>query len=555
MLYKRVLFSALVISLPAFFARGSIAAANDVGKWRRHVVTLDNTSYSSNPFELALDVTFTHTSSGTQLTLPGYYDGSNQWKIGFMPTKLGMWTYTTSSSDPDLNSQSGAINCVPSGHRGLLAGDSRHTNKWKYADGGYVVPIGVFVSAMLDEATEQEWATMADFIQDNNLQLLNFRISEHDLAFSNVSSLHMHLPRWQRLEERVEVLTERGIGIDIMLYTDDEGVPSYAAYSRTEQLLIRYTVARLASFPVVMFNTGIDIVEYRDQRWVDWYGQQVYALDPYGHPVSSRYTGGSGRLRMSGQSYNSVGDRNSSIAKLLSAYDPTDNIPASNNDNWREDLTGNINGHTRHDIRRAAWKATVSGGMAFHVRHKMGNTYGGLLVSSDRYFNVGSIASQLDSEPWLKLVNPFVQDRLGDTFAVMEPAPSLVNGAGGKYALADAARTKILYLLMGQNDRWDSGDGGNITVKLEGLSGSYDATWFDPRTGGESPAGSLAGGGVHTVSPPSTDDWVLYLTAKAAPVVEEVAPDADKGDYAGIDYRRLRYRAQASRAAGLLYRR
>ena len=491
----------------------------NIGKWRRHVVTLNNSTYSGNPFELAVEARFTHTTTSAQLTLPGYYDGSNQWKIGFMPTKLGEWTYTTSSGDSDLDNYTGTINCVPSGHPGPLAEDPSHRNKWKYADGGYVVPIGVFVSAMLDSATTLEWATMADFIQDNNLQLLNFRISEHDLAFSSVGSLQMHLPRWQRLEERVEALTERGIGIDIMLYTDDEGVPSFGPYSTAEQLLIRYTVARLASFPVVMFNSGIDIAEYRDQSWVNWYGQQVEGLDPYGHPVSSRYTGGSGRLKMSGQTYNSVGDRNSTIANLLRAYDLTDHIPASNNDNWSEDLTGNINGHTRQDIRRAGWKAVVSGGIVFHVRHNTRNCFGGLIQSCDRYFDADSLASQLDSEAWLKLVNPFVQDKLGDTFAMMDPASSLVTGAGGKYALADATRTKVVYMLMGQNDTWDSGDGGNITVRLGGVSGHYDATWFDPRTGNEASAGTLAGGSDHTLSPPSTDDWILVVVRPETPLI------------------------------------
>ena len=109
----------------------------NIGKWRRHVVTLNNSTYSGNPFELAVEARFTHTTTSAQLTLPGYYDGSNQWKIGFMPTKLGEWTYTTSSGDSDLNSYTGTINCVPSGHPGPLAEDPSHRNKWKYADGGY----------------------------------------------------------------------------------------------------------------------------------------------------------------------------------------------------------------------------------------------------------------------------------------------------------------------------------------------------------------------------------------------------------------------------------
>ena len=61
----------------------------------------------------------------------------------------------------------------------------------------------------------------------------------------------------------------------------------------------------------------------------------------------------------------------------------------------------------------------------------------------------------------------------------MVPIPSLVSNG---YALADPGTTKILYFLLGSDDKWDTGDGGNITVRLSSLSGSYTARWFDPRT-------------------------------------------------------------------------
>ena len=64
-------------------------------------------------------------------------------------------------------------------------------------------------------------AAMADFLAANHFSLINFRLSENDKAFASVGDNTMHLERWQRLEQRMEILTERGLGIDIMLYTDD----------------------------------------------------------------------------------------------------------------------------------------------------------------------------------------------------------------------------------------------------------------------------------------------------------------------------------------------
>lgn len=482
----------------------------EVEKWQRMVLSFPNTSFSGNPFELEVDGTFTHTATGTQITLPGYYDGNHIWNVAFMPTMVGAWTYMTHSSDAELNGQTGAVDVSESDHPGMLVADPSHPNKWKYTDGDFVVPIGVFASAMLDPSSEADFSAMADFLVANHLQMINFRLSENDKAFSNVDALQMNLTLWDRLEQRMEILSQRGLGVDIMLYTDDSGRPSYGPMADAERLLIRYMVARLASYPSVNFNSGIDIAEYRDQAWVNWYGQQLGALDPYGHPVSSRR---SGNLIMQDQTYSSTGQRNSTMGTLLSQV--VDGIPEMNNDNFSENATG-INGHTPEDIRRTAWKAVLAGGIGFHVRHNVLNCVGGI-TECDRYFDVASLPTQLDSEHWLSLVNPFVQRKLGGVFGDMEPAPSIVDSSGGKWALADPARTKMLFWLVGTGDTWDSGDGGPITLLLNDVSGTFNATWIDPRTGEESFAGVLAGGQNHALTPSNSDDWVLLLETVPEP--------------------------------------
>jgi len=479
-----------------------------VGKWHRKVFSFKTRSISGNPFEIEISATFTHTDSGTELILPGYYDGNNIWKVGFMPTKVGIWTYKTSSPNKSLSNHTGRMKVAASGHKGLLAKDSTYPDKWRYADGPYVVPIGVFVNAMLEDAALPTFTAMADFLKNNNLHLLNFRLSENDRAFENVDNNTMHLARWQRLERRMEILTERGLGVDVMLYTDDSGKPSFGPRSAQEKLLIRYTVARLCGFPSVMFNSGIDLVEYRDQEWVNWYGAQVSALDPYDHPISSRYNPYPGKMQ--GQTYNSVGNRNSKISDLLNAYVLGDGIPTANNDNWSEDLKNNINGHTPDDIRRAAWKATIAGGIAFHVRHNTNFCPTGI-TECDRYFHIASLHTELDSEQWLARVNPFIHQHLGSVFASMIPSPNLVDEELGKFALADPAYNRILYFLLGQGDSWDGGDGGPIVMKLDGVGGSFEATWFDPRTGELKAAGTHLGSGNIALVPPNAQDWLLVL--------------------------------------------
>lgn len=493
---------------------GSPPPAGSVVQWRRLALAFANTTYTGNPFELGLDATFRHTATGTTLTLPGYYAGGDTWKVGFMPTLTGEWTYTTSSPDPDLAGRTGTVTAIASGLPGLLKADPTAARKWRFADGTSVVPIALRTEFFSEPASLSQFTAAADFLMANNIQMMETRLWEeygqfggrHDFIFSGDWQNHQFdLTIWDRMEARMEGLTERGLGAHIMFYSDGGGSTRWGGQTATEALVIRYTVARLAGYPVVLFNTGIDIDEYRSQADVDWLGQQFRSLDPYGHPISSRRGGGSGTILMSGQLFDSRGNNQARIGEMTNIFNAS-SVPVSVDDAWGEDRPSHPDKNFRPaDIRRAFWKAVIVGGVGGLIRSDGGG------CGFNGAFHFGCMAQDLESEQWLRLVNPFVQQRLGDTFRTMVPAPSLVDGSGGKSALADPARAKILYFLIGQNDQWDSGDGASITVRLGGLGGTYRATWFDPRTGNETSAGDLPGGGDRQLTPPTGDDWVLLL--------------------------------------------
>jgi hypothetical protein len=250
---------------------------------------------------------------------------------------------------------------------------------------------------------------------------------------------------------------------------------------------------------------------------------------------------------MDGETYTSDGERNSNLSIMLDAYNRKP-IPAMNSDNFSEDLTDGINAHTRDDIRRAAWKGVVVGGVGFHVRDKEMFCPSGI-TECDHYFRVTEVTQSLNAAPWIRFVNPFVQGRLGSTFGTMTYQASLVSNG---HALADPHRTKIMYLLMGRHDTWDNhvtktnqivrfvisalcpvflaekckndfvqalkDDGSAVTVKLGGLSGSYAAVWFNPRTGQETNAGTLVAGQDRAMTPPSdpNNDWILLLQKRGS---------------------------------------
>src|SRR5512143_3023068 len=80
--------------------------------WHKVVVTLDGPGASAtgtpNPFlDLRMDVSFTHTASGTSYRVPGYFDADgnaantsatsgNKWRAVFTPDRVGQWRYRVS---------------------------------------------------------------------------------------------------------------------------------------------------------------------------------------------------------------------------------------------------------------------------------------------------------------------------------------------------------------------------------------------------------------------------------------------------------------------------
>ena len=68
-----------------------------------------------NPFMIDVDVTFSGPESQTY-TIPGFYDGDGSggmdgdiWKARFVPDSAGTWTYSSSSSEPSLDGESGSF--------------------------------------------------------------------------------------------------------------------------------------------------------------------------------------------------------------------------------------------------------------------------------------------------------------------------------------------------------------------------------------------------------------------------------------------------------------
>ena len=79
------------------FAEGT----GTVAVWDRTDIVLTSSKTYDNPYlDVNVEAIFTHTD-GTEIKLSGFWNGDNEWRVRFAPTKAGTWNYVITSNKTD----------------------------------------------------------------------------------------------------------------------------------------------------------------------------------------------------------------------------------------------------------------------------------------------------------------------------------------------------------------------------------------------------------------------------------------------------------------------
>ena len=98
-----------------------------------------NVDYSGNPYDVVAKVTYNHNSSSARHEIEMFYDGNDTWKFRFSGSQRGGWTFTTSSSNSDLNGHTGTITVTQNNDpkiKGYLTQTGPNSSvKWAWSEG------------------------------------------------------------------------------------------------------------------------------------------------------------------------------------------------------------------------------------------------------------------------------------------------------------------------------------------------------------------------------------------------------------------------------------
>ena len=481
----------------------------DVLEW-----DVENPSYTGNPFDIIADVVFSHTSSDAEHRTQMFYAGDDVWKFRFTGTRTGLWTYASSSDDPDLDGLSGTVyieqNPDPNAHGFLTTAGNRfavpinedgtlkarhynvyynHADNWQNFDWDPVFSLDPEIARgqidrVVDEAIEHgadaifltpkmSWlrfgaASHSELSDEENPDLTTFDLLDTIIARVHERGLSVHIWKWGDEQRRQTPLGLGGINGEI------------------DRRLQRYIAARLGPMPGWTLAYGFDMQEWVEPSEVrEWHRYMhehlgwprlLMAREEIGSPPKDFYTPDEMDVFSNDERF--IRDQN----YYDQAVDDLNQRPRRPVLYERRFLYTRDNVWTMDNTRRAWWQFTLAGGAS--------GIWGVLWASPE------------DAKPY---PNPeqfqtharFWEDRF---LLDLERAPGISDG----YAMRDSNRDH--YVIYEE-------DTASVRMDLSNIKGVQPAVAVDTKSSYEEISLGMLDAQEHVWDAPYASDWVIAVGA------------------------------------------
>ncbi|WP_269003968.1 DUF5060 domain-containing protein [Aquirufa ecclesiirivi] len=285
-------------------------AQEQLERWNRVELTYQ-TAFKGNGFQdVEFKAIFVH--QDTTLTVSGFYDGDNRFKLRFMPTQLGSWKYKTISNVPGLDKKTGTFECVtPSAqNHGPVKTKGLH---FSYSDDKNYYPLGTTAYAWNHMGAELQQLTLNslqksgfnkirmcvfpknyDLVKEEpNLYPFVLQETKRDAQGNEVKVwdyTQFNPAFFQQLEKQIDALQNMGIEADLILFHPyDKGRWGFDAMPKEVNIrYIQYLLARISSFRNVWWSMANEWDYVKSKTIADWdeLTKTVVKADPYRHLCS-----------------------------------------------------------------------------------------------------------------------------------------------------------------------------------------------------------------------------------------------------------------------------
>jgi len=464
--------------------------------------SLDNPTYSGNPFDLVAGATFVHQISGETRTTEMFYDGGDTWKFRFTGTQAGTWTVTTSSSDADLDGHSGTVTITPNSDPQVSGFITTVGNKFARQTGengeleAYIYnvyqdneryPADFVDLSYIQSYPPEQWArdylALARAHGSNTLfmamahqwfELGTLSVDHHDKVNPDQATFEI-------IERVITAAHQEGGHVQLWLWGDNAssrrwtpiGLPG-GINGEVDQRLQRYIAARLGPLPGWTMGYGFDLEEWVSEGEVQEWTTYLNAHLGWKHLLWARNRS---NATLDVVSYNAITN-----ARGPNSY--TDVVNKLTSDPSRPHLEEERFYHQRYGkydmttTRRHFWWYTLAGGMGGHWGYHPN-------YSSIRYPNPEQLATH--RQFW---TGRFTLD--------MDRANDLSDG----YVLKNAANTRYVFYKE---------DTTSISMDLSGMSTAQRAVAVDTKKAYAEIDLGMLDATDQTWTAPYRSDWAIAI--------------------------------------------
>jgi hypothetical protein len=343
-----------------------------------------------------------------------------------------------------------------------------------------------------------------------------------------------NIPFYDKIDRTMRLARELDIVVSIIFYVDgaDQGVDPFGKQSAggpAEQRYYRYTVARLAAYPNLMWDVTNEWHLFRTEEWVNRMGSLIRQADPYGHMISCHGKGVFPFRTADWADYAMYQswDEHGGYAFMLRNRREQESTgkpkPQVNEEYGYEDHYPFPWGQARlwpartsDTRRRLAWEISMAG--CYQTTGERANDGTGAGLDTGGGWVNGRGNDQMTMLVGYRHMKKFFENmewwRLQPASDVIEESKrSVAKGpaSDGKPPAIPVLKPDPMCLMeVGKRYVVYLPQGGSVRLKLE--PGKYTLRWFDPRNGTTSGNKPIEVTSVWDSPPaPSAEDWVLVL--------------------------------------------
>lgn len=519
----RILVSAFLVLSSFLYAANISTGTANAKKFGVHQINLNASSSVANPLDVIVKVTF-KSPSGSNKTVEAFYDGGTTWKARCYIHQTGKWTWSSSSSIAGLGGKSGSFSAVSSSLRGMIRKHPSNPSNIRTENGKWFSCIGDTGYFMLGH-TKLDGGDLNNTLYRSYVQKAKgkgFNIIRANL-FGGLRTSKFHyqngdivLKNFQNQDGKLSWILNNhpDMYLQVIVWPEHfSGHPNKAALDH----FLNQLAARWGSFPNVIW-LALNDSKYGfnpDSGTTQTAKKTFTALTervPFKQMMSTGTTRGGGAVFIDDPRVQFL---HFETRDALEA-DPTKVGAKNGKYAWcGEDRYSTWIPPTfkNYFFRRLMWAWILSGGSA---------CYGG------DWDNAGTL--HFTGTDHIKYINPFFNSRGIDMGLFKEDDAAVSNPADSKaeHRVQLARRGNAEFIMYHPNNVGSGGDvnaGSSKPKMVVNLpAGNFSVEWYNPRSGGKSTAGTVAGGSKVTFTAPFTGDAVLRLLNGSAPPPPEPTP-------------------------------